>query len=49
MRIIQLRVDDKLFHMMETDKKLRGKRSWEDYIMELFFGRKEIERGYKNK
>lgn len=39
MRIINLRVDDKLFKMMEKDKEAHKFANWESYIEWLFNGR----------
>jgi hypothetical protein len=42
MRIINLRLDPKLFRMMEKDKKELNSSSWESYIEEIFGMRREL-------
>jgi hypothetical protein len=40
MRIINLRIDDKVFEMIEKDKRLNECDNWESYIQMLFNWRK---------
>lgn len=39
MRIIILRVDDKIFKLMKADKERKKAKNWEEYVQELLFNK----------